>query len=234
MLGDEESQELRSLHARAYGPAGEAMSDEDLLRLRNLERLRNGRSDTETDDEEAHTPEAKTDRITEVHGDGTERAPVVRRGRAGAIGVLLVAAGLAVGFLGGWFGASTVPAVQGSVGLTLPELMRPATDEDVLDVTDADIDPSTTRYIATIDGFEVFLGRNIDQSMICVLTVNEVTGDRGNGCTLWNGGGNVDFASGVTPNLTIALGDVEGMGISGERVQLSESVLAVRQPAADG
>ena len=167
--------------------------------------------------------------VANVHTDARARPHRVLAVIAAvtAAGVLL-GAGYAVGVgMPAFVGASPTPTP--TLGAPYPELGFPQTDDDVIPasiIDDSNIDPASTRYIAVMRGFRVFLAQRDRGSGVCVVTLIVVNDQPWSaGCTT---GGPFDDGAvfGVDKNLSIALGDTSRMSIRGTPVRLSESVTA--------
>jgi hypothetical protein len=156
---------------------------------------------------------------------------------------LLVAAScLIVGGALGWLlaqGTPEQPSASSQAGGLPPELLRPATDEDAIDgmdgvddgrdgVDDA-IDPESTRFVATIDGVDIYLGTNRGQSQVCVIAHRAGT-LASTGCGPWPAGSSSSMTTGIAEDLTIAVGMDSYPNSDAERIPLSESVTAIVGP----
>ncbi|MFE1643947.1 hypothetical protein ACFM35_00020 [Microbacterium sp. P01] len=223
--------ELSSLRGRAFGPAADIADDpEALARLEQLEQaartdapaIKNGAMGVLTAGETFVAQPAPT-----VSVEPKTDAPVAgRRDRswwwvwAALICVVCLAVGIAVGWL--------IPRHTSPTGLPA-ELLLPATDEDRISV---DVGPPVEpggriRYIATFEGYSIYLATNEDQSLLCVLTFLD-RADLSTTCMSWAADSNEPGAYGITGDLTIVVGDVAASNVSGERVKLSQSVTAVK------
>jgi len=218
--------ELRLLRERVYG-AGSTPTDTDIARLHRLE----AGTDGDAGERFASPAPADTDADTDIDtttGTGTvpeesrsPRRPPWRGVIAAAVATVLVAG---VSFTAG-VGVAT-PAEPDD----FPELLLPQTEEDVIITAPGDpvaetIDLSSTRFIATVNGYDVFVSRPADAPGICAFT--RVTGSTvlsGAGCSEGGPGrGSVGF--GGVGGLMIHVGDVAAPG-SGDPLRLSESVVA--------
>ncbi|WP_125133103.1 hypothetical protein [Microbacterium sp. 10M-3C3] len=132
---------------------------------------------------------------------------------------------LAVGGAAGWAVGHEPPPESGASGP--PELARPATDEDAMNASGLLIDPGSTRFVARIDGVDVFLARAVDPgASVCLVTVSPATGPSA-GCGEWSpttGG----ISVGLSDDVTVAIGPVAPGRAPGSAFALSETVYAIR------
>lgn len=234
--------ELNRLRARVYGDTGTPATADEVARLTALEddararRAAAAHAGAEPDPATALDPAAASappgDVVAE-HDDVTAESPN-RRPRALAMIAGLTAAGvmLGAGYAAGvaapaFVGASPSPSPTPSV--RYPELAFPQTDDDVISasiIEDSGIDTASTRYIAVMRGFRVFLAQRQRGEGVCVVTFTVADGEPwAAGCTT---GGPFDDGAvfGIDEHLSIALGDTSRMSINGTSVRLSESVTA--------
>ncbi|MBT9608014.1 hypothetical protein [Microbacterium sp.] len=228
--------ELNRLRARVYGETGTPATADEVARLTALEddaRARRASAPTPAaapDPAAASAPLGDTDAEND---DDTAESPY-RRPRALAVIAGLTAAGvmLGAGYAAGvaapaFVGVSPSPSPTPSV--RYPELAFPQTDDDVISagiIEDSGIDPASTRYIAVMRGFRVFLAQRQRGEGVCVVTFTVADGEPwAAGCTT---GGPFDDGAvfGIDQHLSIALGDASRMSIEGAPVRLSESVTA--------
>lgn len=230
--------ELNRLRERVYGDTGTPATPDEIERLAVLENeLRARRVAEAPSPVEPPAPAA----VGEGHAtsadpadpdESTDAAPVRHRALAviaalAAAGVLL-GAGYAAGVASPSFVAAS-PTASPSPAERYPELAFPQTDDDVISasiIDDSGIDPATTRYIAVMRGFRVFLARAERGEGVCVVTFIAVNSQPWSaGCTT---GGPFDDGAvfGVDQSLSIALGDTSRMSIRGTPVRLSETVTA--------
>lgn len=228
--------ELRRLRERVYGGAGDPPTRAEIARLIALEEaVRRGA--TPTPEAPASGVPASGAPVPDAPDAGdrpVERDADPRRPRAFSliVGVVAAVALLGAGYAAGvaspaFVAASATPSPSASQ--RFPELTFPQTDDDVITaglIADTGIDPTTTRYIAVVRGFRVYLAKRERGEGSCVVTV-VVADDEpyAAGCTT---GGPFDDAAvfGIDQNLSIAIGDTSRMSIAGTPVRLSESVTA--------
>lgn len=228
--------ELRRLRERVYGTGGHP-SDADIARLHELEAafrdpgaLSDAASVAADPATSQTTPAMRDEHIPDTSGyeptppAPAEHAPRRSRWRA-AVSATVVAA--AVG--GAAFAAGLVVATPAAPD-DFSELLLPQTEEDVIAAAPEDpvaesIDLSSTRFIARLNGYDVFLARPADVAGVCVFV--RVAGSdvlSGAGCSENpTGRGSVGF-SGVG-GVTVYVGDVQGSAF-GDPVRLSENVVA--------
>lgn len=220
--------ELRLLRERVYGVEGASASPEAIARLAELEESgrRAGSGDgtpvrspgpppAEVADE---TPDAETP-------DALPSAPrALPRWVLAAVGaVALVGIGIAIGASLALPAASADPAAA-----ELPELTFPQTVEDVISadiLLDSGIDPASTRYIATVSDFRIYLARPDDGDGRCIATFTS-TDNRpwSAGCASGEQIGAAVF--GIDDGLTVAIGEPVESAVTGIPIRLSESVTA--------
>ncbi len=222
--------------ARFYAPdPAVPLTDSEKQRLHHLEAQKR---------EQLAQPAATSteDRPTELSTEyqQTVPAPTVsttetsttssRANRLRGTTLLVAAACLIVGGALGWLvaqGTVGQPSAASQTEGLPPELLRPATEEDALDVVDDTIDPGSTRFVATIDGVDVYLGTSRGQSQVCVLAYRAGI-PTSIGCSPWSAGSSM--GSGITEDLTIAVGTDAYPDSDAERIPLSESATAIRGP----
>ncbi len=234
--------ELNRLRARVYGETGTPATPAEMARLAALEdTARVQRAPASTPSVGSAAPPgaappgaappdaAAPDETADEVRDATARRPRALAVIAGltAAGVML-GAGYAAGVAAPAFvGVSPSPSPTPSV--RYPELAFPQTDDDVISagiIEDSGIDPASTRYIAVMRGFRVFLAQRQRGEGVCVVTFTVADGEPwAAGCTT---GGPFDDGAvfGIDQHLSIALGDASRMSIEGTPVRLSESVTA--------
>jgi hypothetical protein len=230
--------ELTRLRERVYGDNDTPATAEEISRLAALEEgIRARRSPAPTPETQPRSgasapPTVPTDLPQPVEDGQTDARAHPHRALAviaalTAAGVLL-GAGYAAGVgMPAFVGASPTPSPTS--GAPYPELRFPQTDDDVIPVSiidDSNIDPTSTRYIAVMRGFRVFLAQRERGGGVCVVTLIVVNDQPWSaGCTT---GGPFDDGAvfGVDRNLNIALGDTSRMSVRGTPVRLSESVTA--------
>ena len=144
---------------------------------------------------------------------------------ATAVGALVV---LGVGIA---IGASTAPTAEATpdpAAAALPELTFPQTVEDVISaeiLRDSGIDAGSTRYIATVSDFRIYLAQPDDGDGRCIVTFTS-TDNRpwSAGCASGAQEGAAIF--GVDESLTVAIGDPDDSDVTGIPIRLSPSVTA--------
>lgn len=213
--------ELNHLRERVYGEAGGPATAAEIARLAALEEeLRADRAPTSTAAEPA---------APELIVDATPHRP---RALAVIVAVVAAAALIGAGYAAGAASpslAAASPAPSASTASPYPELAFPQTDDDKISsgiIADSGIDPTSTRYIAVMRGFRVFLAERERGDGVCVVTFIAVNDQPWSaGCTA---GGALDDGAvfGVDRRLSIALGDPSRVSIRGLPVRLSESVTA--------
>jgi len=218
--------ELDRLRERVYGATETPATPEEIARLTVLEEARR----TPTAAPPASVAEAAPGEA--VEDEPTDATPPRHRALAAiaavAVAGVLLGAGYAAGVASPAFvAASSTPSPTPSV--RYPELAFPQSDDDVISasiIDDSGIDPATTRYIAVMRGFRVFLAQPERGDGVCVVTFIVVNDQPWSaGCTT---GGPFDDAAvfGIDQHLSVALGDTSRMSIRGTPVRLSESVTA--------
>lgn len=252
MLSEGERAEHRALSERAYGRgADRPLSAEEAARLRELEERRAAArrpgaagqpasaagpapaADAADAREREAVPSAMPERGADAATAEAEHPPTPGPAASGARTrtarrwLLPVAAAvcLAVGGAAGWAVGHQPPPESGASGP--PELARPATDEDAMNASGLLIDPGSTRFVARIDGVDVFLARAVDPgASVCLVTVSPATGPSA-GCGEWSpttGG----IAVGLSDDVTVAIGPVAPGRAPGSAFALSETVYAIR------
>ncbi|WP_278102956.1 hypothetical protein AB0870_16355 [Microbacterium proteolyticum] len=236
--------ELNHLRERVYGDTATPATPAEIARLAVLEEgARASRAPTPAPGgapavtAPAVTAPAVTAPAAADPSDAVEHTPVDAvppRHRALAVIAAVTAAGvlLGAGYAAGvaspaFVGASVTPSPSPST--RYPELAFPQTEDDVISasiIDDSGIDPATTRYIAVMRGFRVFLAQAERGEGVCVVTLIAVNDQPWSaGCTT---GGPFDDGAvfGIDQHLSIGLGDTSRMSIRGAPVRLSESVTA--------
>ncbi|WP_295790489.1 hypothetical protein [uncultured Microbacterium sp.] len=228
--------ELRALRERVYGVDGASATPEMLARLAQLEdRHREEPSATPeravdaTDAEPAADPQPTAGEPKTVDPAPTS----VRRRAALWAGLAAVGAVVCLG-LGTVIGAGVIaPAAAGpmdpqAAAAAYPELTFPQTVEDVISadiLRDSGIDPSSTRYIATVDDFRIYLAQPDDGDGICIATFTSSDNRPWSvGCA--SGGAGPSAAFGVDADLTVAVGEPDPSALDGIPTRLSDSVTA--------
>ncbi len=145
--------------------------------------------------------------------------------------VATVVGALVVLGIGIAIGASTAPtgaATPDPAAAALPELTFPQTVEDVISaeiLRDSGIDAGSTRYIATVSDFRIYLAQPDDGDGRCIVTFTS-TDNRpwSAGCASGAQEGAAIF--GVDESLTVAIGDPDDSDVTGIPIRLSPSVTA--------
>ena len=221
--------ELNRLRERVYGDTGAPATPGEIARLAELEEMVRARRTPDRVAPPAATapdPTAEPEDEPDTPAPRHHRGVVVLAALAGA-GVLL-GAGFAAGVASPAFLAAP-PTPPPASPEPYPELVLPQTDDDVISaslIDDSGIDRATTRYIAVMRGFRVFLAQPERGDGVCVVTFSVVNDQPWSaGCTT---GSPFDDGAvfGIDQHLSIALGDTSRMSIRGTPVRLSDSVTA--------
>lgn len=219
--------ELRRLREQVYGVDGAEATPAMISRLAELEE--NARSAPVDEDPPAEKPDAETPALADEVAAPPARRPVLRGALVALGAAALVGFGVAIG------SALSVPPSVAAVSPTpdaaeesLPELTFPQTVEDVISaeiLSDSGIDPSSTRYIATVSDFRIYLARPDDGDGRCIATFTS-TDNRpwSAGCASGAQVGAAVF--GVDKTLTVAIGEPVSSGVDGIPIRLSDSVTA--------
>lgn len=233
--------ELRRLRERVYGGTGDPPTPDEIARLGALEDVlrRDAVRAPHAPASKAPSPAvpAPAGPVLAATDEGDrpeERDADLHRPRVFSliVGVVASLALLGAGYAAGvaspaFVAASATPSPSASP--RFPELTFPQTDDDVITaqlIDDSGIDPATTRYIAVVRGFRVYLAKRERGEGSCVVTFVDADDEPwAAGCTT---GGPFDDAAvfGVDQHLSIAIGDTSRMTITGTPVRLSESVTA--------
>jgi hypothetical protein len=124
--------------------------------------------------------------------------------------------------LGAVSAASALEPAQGE----LPEFLRPQTNRDVLSVpaaSSASVDGTSTRFLGTVEGIDIYLGQSATKDNICVIaTLAASFAITSAGCASPGGGSSF----GLADRLTIGVGNTSGLPTTGRAIQLSQSVVA--------
>lgn len=219
--------ELHRLRERVYGGAGGSATAAEIARLTELEDAERERRAPRP----SAAPETHESTIA-AEPEPPDATPPRRRALAAVAAVVAAGVLLAAGFAAGASSPAFLAAPTSTPTPTapaFPELAFPQTDDDLISaplIDDSGIDPSSTRYIAVIFGFRVFLAARERGEGVCVVTFTVDDGEPwAAGCTT---GGPFDDGAvfGVNEHLSIALGDASRMSIKGTPVRLSDSVTA--------
>jgi hypothetical protein len=229
--------ELRRLRERVYGTGGHA-SDAEIARLHELEAAFRGHpgelsdaASVSADPESSPTTRAVRDEHA-PDTSGSEPTPPASAEHSAhrSRWRTAVSATVAAAVVGGAAFAAGLVVATPAAPDDFSELLLPQTEEDVITAAPEDsvadsIDLSSTRFIARLNGYDVFLARPADVPGVCVFV--RVAGSdvlSGAGCSENpTGRGSVGF-SGVG-GLTVYVGDVQGTTV-GDPVRLSENVVA--------
>ena len=161
---------------------------------------------------------------------------VAVKSRSGRFGHLswrgwLLAACAAVGISAISYAIGVVIATP-SLPDELPELATSQSEEDVIppgyDLVAAPVEPASTRFIARIEGFDVFLGQQVNSPNLCLVTfrldqppVTSIVVTCGGSVAT---GGMLAI---LNETLDVVVGEVAG--ITGSPIPLSESVTAYQR-----
>lgn len=221
--------ELRRLRERVYGVDGASASPETIARLAELEQRGRARDETAASLPEPGEDPAAPDASNAEHPADERPDATPRRSRSAlrwalaAVGaVALVGIGIAVGA-----NLPLAPAAADPAAAAYPELTFPQTVEDVISadiLRDSGIGASSTRYIATVSDFRIYLAQPDDGDGICIAAFTSSDNRPWSvGCAT---GGAGPSAFGVDDDLTVAVDDPSSATLSGIPIRLSESVTA--------
>lgn len=238
--------ELRLLRERVYGHGG-TPSAADVARLQELESGAPGASERSSAQRgDAGPPRRETDPFEPTEDgedaelpsdldptDATDDPNPADRGRFSWRAVVsTVVVALAVG--GAAFAAGLVAGTTAAtppVPEDFPELLLPQTQEDVV-TSDPDdpvaktVDLSSTRFIARIDGLDVFLARPADAPGVCIFTrITSSAVLSGVGCSEGSPAQRSSLGYGMVGGLQLYVGEPTGP-VTGNPIRLSESVTA--------
>ncbi|KTR96140.1 hypothetical protein NS220_03470 [Microbacterium testaceum] len=216
--------ELRRLREQVYGVDGAAATPAMIARLAQLEE--STRRPTVAEDPPAETPDAESPAPAAEVVEPPARRSVVRWAIGAVAAAALVGFGIAIG--------STLAAPPSTAATadpaeeSLPELTFPQTAEDVISaeiLRDSGIDPASTRYIATVSDFRIYLARPDDGDGRCIATFTSSENRPWSaGCASGAQVGAAVF--GIDERLTVAIGEPVSSGVDGIPIQLSDSVTA--------
>ncbi|KEP75372.1 hypothetical protein HR12_35175 [Microbacterium sp. SUBG005] len=224
--------ELRGLRERIYGLDGASATPEMIARLAELEERRRAEPVSAAAPEE-RDPRDGDATATELIGPAptqTDAGPASGRARRPLRWALVAAGAVALVGLGIAIGANLTPPAASAdpAAAAYPELTFPQTVEDVISadiLRDSGIDPSSTRYIATVSDFRVYLAKPDDGDGICIATFTSSDNRPWSvGCASGSAGGSAAF--GVDSDLTVAVGDTDPSSVDGIPIRLSDSVTA--------
>ncbi|WP_150955003.1 hypothetical protein [Microbacterium testaceum] len=236
--------ELRRLRERVYGAEGASATPAMIERLAELEDRARADSSPDVAPDPACTasapdapapgalaPESPAADIPTPADppripDATRLTPRrVLRVAVTAVGALVM---LGIGIAIGASTAPTMAATPDPAAAAYPELTFPQTVEDVISadiLRDSGIDAGSTRYIATVSDFRIYLAQPDDGDGRCVVTFTS-TDNRpwSAGCASGAQEGAAIF--GVDETLTVAIGDPDDSDVTGIPIRLSPSVTA--------
>jgi len=221
--------ELRLLRERVYGTGGGAATPETIARLSELEERARARTAPDvpaTRPPGADVPDAMPPGPVEDEAEHVRVRPVARWALGVIAAVALIGVGIAIG--SALAVSPSTAATPDPATLSLPELAFPQTVEDVISaeiLRDSGIDPASTRYIATVSDFRIYLAQPDDGDGRCIATFTSTDNDPWSaGCA---SGAQEDAAVfGIDDTLTVAIGDPVSSAVEGIPIQLSDSVTA--------
>lgn len=236
--------ELRRLRERVYGAGGVPATPAMIERLAELEdRVRPavGVVDPPASTDSTRAPvdsegiDGPGDSGDPADGGASSSRPVLR-GVLTAVGAIaLLALGAAIGSTASApaptataAAAAAADAAGDSAAATYPELTFAQTIEDAISadvLRDSAIDSGSTRYIATVNDFEIYLAQPDDGVGRCIVTFI-ATDDRpwSAGCATGAQEGAAVF--GIDDRLSVAIGVPDASQVDGIPIRLSESVTA--------
>lgn len=239
--------ELQGLRERIYGVDGASATPEMISRLAELEERRRAAPASTAAAEPASTaagpleptgtdaasPDAGVPESESADAGAPEKHPGTAAGGrgpralrwvlAGAGAVALVGLGIAIGANLAPPAASADPASAAYPELTFPQTVEDVISADIL--RDSGINPSSTRYIATVSDFRVYLAQPDDGDGICIATFTSSDNQPWSvGCASGSAGGSAAF--GIDGDLTVAVGDTDPSSVDGIPIRLSDSVTA--------
>lgn len=219
--------ELRRLREQVYGVDGAEATPAMIARLAELEE--SARTETTEGDTPPETPDAEPPAPVVEVTEPAARRPALRATLIGIGALALVGLGVALGSsLSAPPSTAATTATPDPAEESLPELTFPQTVEDVISaeiLSDSGIDPASTRYIATVSDFRIYLARPDDGDGRCIATFTS-TDNRpwSAGCASGAQIGAAVF--GVDKTLTVAIGEPVSSGVDGIPIRLSDSVTA--------
>ncbi|WP_344097038.1 hypothetical protein [Microbacterium deminutum] len=220
------SDELDELRARVYGPTPEPPPTEDeIARLLELEAAQSQDIGLAPPSVEVRAIEEEPDKpdLADLGPSGPAEDGHRFSVRLIPWAVAVISGSLIAGFAVG--AAVSTPKPD----LVLPEFARPQTDEDILSVaTQAQVQPLSTRFIARVDGFDIYLARPTAYNGTCIVVTSRA--DNGSPNTACGHGSDADVTMnfGITSRLGITVGDPSTWNLGGKEFALSESVSAWR------
>lgn len=230
----DEDAELNRLRERIYGVDGASASAAEIARLRELEeRQRGGVATAAAAEQQAVGGRDAVDRpdddaVAPVPDDGSAGPAPARRAVRWTLTALGAAALVGIGIAIGSSLAPTPAASADPAAAELPELTFPQTVEDVISadiLRDSGIDPASTRYIATVSDFRIYLAVPDDGDGRCIATFTSADNRPWSaGCVSGAQEGAAVF--GVDDSLTVAIGTASPSTVTGIPIRLSDSVTA--------
>lgn len=226
--------ELRHLRERVYGADGAAATPAMIERLGELEeRVRRAGSGEperaprrDPDASDPPTPDAAPEGAEPAEADARSPRPALRWALAAVGALVLLGVGAAIG--AGLSAGPSTAATPDPATASLPELTFPQTVEDVISadiLRDSGIDPASTRYIATVSDFRIYLAQPDDGDGRCIATFTSTDNSPWSaGCASGAQTGAAVF--GVDEELTVAIGEPVRSVIDGIPIRLSDSVTA--------
>ncbi|KQR26001.1 hypothetical protein [Microbacterium sp. Leaf151] len=235
--------ELRRLRERVYGAGGAPATPAMLERLAELEdrsrpplgdidRLAPADPTTAPPEPDRVDDPERLDEPERSYEDVDAAAPASRPVLRGVLTAVGAVALLGVGFAVGSAATASMPgdpaATADPAAAMYPELTFPQTIEDAISadvLRDSAIDSGSTRFIGTVNDFDIFLAQPADGIGRCIVTFTAID-DRpwSAGCASGTQEGAAVF--GIDDRLTVAIGDPDDSEIEGIPIRLSESVTA--------
>jgi len=220
--------ELRRLREQVYGVHGADATPAVVARLVELEE-RTRRADVASEADapaSAGIPDAAPPAPADEDTARDARRPAARWALVAVAAAALVGIGAAIG--SALSAAPSTAATPDPAAASLPELIYPQTVEDVISaeiLRDSGIDPDSTRYIATVSDFRIYLAQPDDGDGRCIATFTSTDNDPWSaGCASGAQVGAAVF--GIDDRLTVAIGEPVSSGVDGISIRLSESVTA--------
>jgi hypothetical protein len=234
----DEDAELNRLRERIYGVDGASASAAEIARLRELEERQRGggraapaSGQQVVEGRDAVAPAVDRpddDAVAPVPDDGSAGPAPARRAVRWTLTALGAAALVGIGIAIGSSLAPTPAASADPAAAELPELTFPQTVEDVISadiLRDSGIDPASTRYIATVSDFRIYLAVPDDGDGRCIATFTSADNRPWSaGCVSGAQEGAAVF--GVDDSLTVAIGTASPSTVTGIPIRLSDSVTA--------
>lgn len=217
--------ELRGLRESVYGADGERATPAMLERLAELE----NRARPAIEVTESPAPQSPPADPEAADEPASAEAPVSRRVPRGVLTAVGAVAVLGLGIVIGSTATASMPAATADPAAAIyPELTFPQTIEDAISadvLRDSAIDSGSTRYIATVNDFDIYFAQPADGVGRCIVTFT-ATDDRpwSAGCASGAQEGAAVF--GIDDRLTVAIGDPADSEVDGIPIRLSESVTA--------